>query len=84
VDFVAEFIGEPSRLRFLDVGCGVGITDEFLVDRVGKVHGIDVAEGVLATARVAQPDVEYFSYDGRSMPFGAQYYVAARVPRDGE
>ena len=56
-------------MAFLDVGCGIGITDEFLVNRVGNMHGIDVAEGVLAKARAVHPDVNYMSYDGKSMPF---------------
>ena len=56
-------------MAFLDVGCGVGITDEFLIPKVGKVHGIDVAEGVLAKAREAHPEVNYTSFDGKRMPF---------------
>jgi len=69
IDSVARIVGPTESMAFLDVGCGVGITDEFLVGRVGSVHGIDVAEGVLAKARAKYPDIEYSGYDGKSMPF---------------
>ena len=42
----------PPGLSGLDVGCGVGLTDRFLVGRVGELHGVDTAEE--AVARAAQ------------------------------
>jgi len=69
LDLTGRHVGNPADLRFLDLGCGVGLTDAFLVNRVKSVNGVDVAEGVLAKARDRLPAVDYTCYDGRQMPF---------------
>jgi len=56
-------------MSFLDFGCGEGIADRILVDKVGHIHGIDIAAEVLEKARIMQPDVNYLSYDGTHIPF---------------
>ena len=61
--------GETQTLSILDVGCGTGATDEFLVGEFNQVSGTDVSEGVLETARKNQPSVLYKFYDGRTLPF---------------
>ncbi len=61
--------GETQTLSILDVGCGTGATDEFLVGEFNQVSGTDVSEGVLETARKNQPSVLYKFYDGLTLPF---------------
>src|SRR4051812_4215438 len=68
VDLVRRRIGDPSRATVLDVGCGIGATDAHLVDRVGRVVGVDLFEGVVERAREANPGAEYHVYDGRRLP----------------
>ncbi len=36
-------LGDPAKLRALDVGCGVGVTDRFLTGTFGQLHGVDIA-----------------------------------------
>ncbi len=62
-------LGALAGRSVLDVGCGVGITDKFLVGRWGSVHGIDTAEDLVATAAAANPSVAYRSYDGSRLPY---------------
>lgn len=69
LDFSARHLGEPSQLSFLDVGCGVGVTDAALADRVGTLHGVDVAAEAVARAAHQNPTVTYRSYDGNSLPY---------------
>ena len=53
----------------LDVGCGTGTTDRYLVGQVRTLHGVDVSEGMLAMARQNVPGAHYLSYDGATLPF---------------
>ena len=69
LDVVRRRVGEPSELGALDVGCGVGLTDEFLAPSFRELHGVDVSPGMLATARRENPAVEYHLADGRTLPF---------------
>ncbi len=52
----------------LDVGCGVGVTDGLLVDRVGSLHGIDISPESVAEAAVANPTARYTAFDGSAFP----------------
>ena len=69
LEVVRRRVGEPSELRALDVGCGIGLTDEFLAPSFRELHGVDVSPGMLATARRENPTVEYHLGDGRTLPF---------------
>ena len=66
---VARHVGDPATCSVLDVGCGVGETDRFLAGRVGRLAGVDVAEGAIEAAARRNPAVDYFAYDGRRLPF---------------
>jgi SAM-dependent methyltransferase len=61
-------VGDPGALTALDIGCGVGVTDRYLVDRFAKVVGVDIFDGVLERAAVANPQAEYRLYDGHRLP----------------
>jgi SAM-dependent methyltransferase len=66
---VERRLGRVHERRVLDVGCGVGVTDRFLVDRFGAVEGVDTAEDLVAVASNANPRVAYRGYDGSSLPY---------------
>jgi SAM-dependent methyltransferase/glycosyltransferase involved in cell wall biosynthesis len=68
-DLARRSVGELSRLSVLDVGCGTGTTDQFLVDHVGSLCGVDVSEEMLALARRHVTDASYEWYDGEKLPF---------------
>lgn len=62
-------VGELGRLRVLDVGCGTGTTDRFLVGVAGSLVGVDVSHEMLEIARKEVPGVEYELYDGEKLPY---------------
>lgn len=62
-------LGRPGERTVLDVGCGVGVTDRFLVDRFAGVEGVDTADALVAAASAANPRVRYRSYDGSRLPY---------------
>ncbi len=61
--------GKTGELAVLDVGCGVGLTDDALQGRFATIHGVDVSEGAVAEAAAMNPWATYASYDGRTLPF---------------
>jgi SAM-dependent methyltransferase len=64
-----QFIGNPSNLNILDVGCGVGITDYYLTSKFKKVYGIDLSRGVVNKAAALNPKVSYKFYGGEKLPY---------------
>lgn len=64
----ADHLGPPAGLRALDVGCGTGITDRHLVDRLGAVHGVDLSAAALREAQTANPTVTYHHQVGDHLP----------------
>ncbi|MGB0415897.1 MAG: class I SAM-dependent methyltransferase [Coraliomargarita sp.] len=59
----------PEQAHFLDIGCGVGVTDEFLVGQVGKLSGVDLHASITEKAAERNPAAEYRVYDGKTLPF---------------
>jgi SAM-dependent methyltransferase len=68
VDVARTCLGDPSRLRALDVGCGVGLTDELLAPQFGELSGVDLAAEAVAEAARRNPDVAYAAYAGDRLP----------------
>jgi ubiquinone/menaquinone biosynthesis C-methylase UbiE len=69
LDLAGRRLGDPAALDVLDVGCGAGVTDVSLTPRFRSLHGVDISEGLLDDARLANPGGTYCSYDGRQLPF---------------
>ena len=69
LDLVRRRVGDPRRVSALDVGCGIGITDSFLADHLGGLHGVDTAADAVERAAARNPTVRYQAYDGAVLPF---------------
>ena len=81
-EVLAELLGRPDRddhLRIVDVGCGNGRLHRFLLKsaRSLELTGIDVAAGLVDTARKANPNASYDLYDGRHLPYPDGTFDAA-------
>jgi SAM-dependent methyltransferase len=64
-----RWTGPLEELAVLDVGCGTGTTDRYLVDHVGSLSGVDVSEQMLALAAQSIPRATYEWYNGDKLPF---------------
>jgi SAM-dependent methyltransferase len=62
-------LGDPAEVRALDVGCGPGETDAYLVPELAELCGVDISSGVLDAARKRNPSVSYRDYDGDRLPY---------------
>jgi SAM-dependent methyltransferase len=69
VDLVRETLGDPSRARILDVGCGHGELDGYLIPSVAELHGVDVAPAMVERAALTNPSARYVAYGGGRLPF---------------
>ena len=69
-----------SRLRALDIGCGIGTIHSYLIDAVDELVGVDVSTDALSVARERNPRAKYAHYDGQRLPFSdGQFDVALTV-----
>ncbi|MFB9805465.1 class I SAM-dependent methyltransferase [Haladaptatus pallidirubidus] len=61
---------DVSGMDVLDVGCGPGITTEYLLDEDAAVTGIDASPSMLSHAREHAPGAEFLRCDfGEGLPF---------------
>jgi SAM-dependent methyltransferase len=62
-------VGDLASLSVLDVGCGIGTTDRFLVSAVAELHGVDISEEMVAVAHENVSRAEFEWYDGEKLPY---------------
>jgi SAM-dependent methyltransferase len=61
-------LGDPGRVRALDVGCGGGLAHPHL-SALGRLEGADVSEAMIEVARERNPQVRYHVASGTKLPF---------------
>lgn len=59
-----------SKLKVLDVGCGIGMVHPYIAQSLGELHGTDVSGASIEIARKINPNVRYKEYDGYTLPYG--------------
>lgn len=64
-----QHLGDPRKLKVLDVGCGIGLVDAALAPHVAELHGIDTSRKSLEAAALAAPAARFHHFDGESMPY---------------
>lgn len=69
VEIAKEYFGDYRNITVLDVGCGIGLTDNFLKKEFTHLHGVDIEEATVNKARVNNPEVDYLLYDSKALPF---------------
>ncbi len=77
VDLVNEHLGDATKKDALDIGCGVGLYHDYLSKNIGKLHGTDVSEACLKTAKRNNPSIPYTPYDGSALPYADNTFDAA-------
>ena len=63
-----RLLGDPKELSFLDVGCGIGLMDEFIRGSVRSASGVDMSSKSIETAKKNLPELDFKAYDGKSIP----------------
>ena len=68
-DMCNAHFADLTRVRALDIGCGVGNFHGLLKPLFGELNGVDVSRQSIDQAIENHPDVHYQSYDGLRLPF---------------
>lgn len=68
VDVCRRHLGDPAQLSVLDVGCGIGCTDQYLTESFGRLAGVDVANEAVERAAARNRTVEYQVCGEASLP----------------
>ena len=71
---------DTSKLKVLDVGCGVGLVHSYIVDSLGELHGTDISSASLDVAGRANPHVRYLPYERDSFDCAYAICVMHHVP----
>jgi SAM-dependent methyltransferase len=62
-------VGDPGLLTALDVGCGIGLTDTFLIPVFRNVVGVDISAALVDLARQRNPKAAYDAFAGGRLPY---------------
>ncbi|MDP9333389.1 MAG: class I SAM-dependent methyltransferase [Actinomycetota bacterium] len=69
LDVCRRHLGNPEVVSIVDVGCGVGLTDEYLVPHVSALHGVDLSVKALEQASARNPAAHYQPCLADALPF---------------
>jgi ubiquinone/menaquinone biosynthesis C-methylase UbiE len=68
-EVIAARLHGMHNLHMLDVGCGVGEFHPFVRGMFDRLCGADVSAASIAQARIRNPEVQYESYVGETLPY---------------
>jgi SAM-dependent methyltransferase len=77
LEIAAAELGDLRGVNALDVGCGPGETDVYLLPHVGELHGVDVSAELVERAAVTNPSATYLAYDGSALPYDDETFDLA-------
>lgn len=69
LELLNAHFGGTSKLRILDVGCGIGLMERQLAGAASLLVGVDVATEAVCYARQAVPRASFAGCDGLRLPF---------------
>jgi ubiquinone/menaquinone biosynthesis C-methylase UbiE len=70
-------LGSPDRLRVLDIGCGIGMVEQELEQKVADLWGTDMSEKSVEIAKARAPATRFIHSGGEALPFDSATFDAA-------
>ena len=58
-----------ESLNVLDVGCGIGLMDQFWNSTLPRLQGIDISSDSIKIAQQNNPGLVYQTYNGKAIPY---------------
>lgn len=69
LDIARNQFSDTSKLKVMDLGCGIGLTDQFLKGKFEELWGLDIAKESIQKAAQTNPWAHYKAYQGGKFPF---------------
>ncbi|MBD2451659.1 methyltransferase domain-containing protein [Nostoc sp. FACHB-152] len=73
---ILDAVGAKCGIQLLDVACGTGWLSAAAVERQAIVTGLDLAENMVAIARVRCPQAQFYTGDALDLPFDSNQFEA--------
>jgi SAM-dependent methyltransferase len=73
---LSRTLGNPGRLRVLDVGCGIGLIEQELERSVADLCATDMSERSIEYAKERAPATRFVHSDGETLPFDSGSFDA--------
>jgi SAM-dependent methyltransferase len=77
LDVLSCALGSPDRLRVLDIGCGIGLVEQELEQKVADLWGTDMSEKSVEIAKARAPATRFIHSGGGTLPFDSGSFDAA-------
>jgi SAM-dependent methyltransferase len=77
LDVLSCALGSPDRLRVLDIGCGIGLVEQELEQKVADLWGTDMSEKSVEIAKARAPATHFIHSAGETLPFDSGWFDAA-------
>ena len=77
LDVLSRALGNPDRLRVLDIGCGIGMVEQELEQKVADLWGTDMSEKSVEIAKTRAPATRFIHSGGDTLPFDSGSFDAA-------
>jgi SAM-dependent methyltransferase len=66
---LSRTLGSPDRLRVLDIGCGIGLIEQELEQKVADLCAIDMSEKSIEIAKTRARTTRFVHFDGDTLPY---------------
>jgi SAM-dependent methyltransferase len=77
LDILSGALGSPDRLRVLDIGCGIGLVEQELEQKVADLWATDMSEKSVEIAKTRAPAARFIHSGGETLPFDSGAFDAA-------
>jgi SAM-dependent methyltransferase len=76
LDVLSGALGSPDRLRVLDIGCGIGLVEQELEQKVADLWATDMSEKSVEIAKARAPATRFIHSGGETLPFDSGSFDA--------
>jgi SAM-dependent methyltransferase len=77
LDVLSGALGSPDRLRVLDIGCGIGLVEAELEQKVADLWATDMSEKSVEIAKTRAPATRFIHSASETLPFDSASFDAA-------
>ena len=73
---LSRTLGRPDRMRVLDIGCGIGLIEQELEQKVAELCAMDMSEKSIEIAKARAPATRFIHSGGETLPYDSGSFDA--------